>query len=123
MSGAEGSASTTRSSDVEPVIRTRGLTKRYGTLTAVDSLTLAVYPGEIFGLLGQNGAGKTTTILMLLGLTEPTLTERLPPEAPLIDRVRELAVIQSLADRLEVRPCSDEKREDRRGPNQRDKNG
>ena len=59
----------------EPVIRTRGLTKRYGTLTAVDSLNLAVYPGEIFGLLGQNGAGKTTTILMLLGLTEPTKGE------------------------------------------------
>jgi ABC-2 type transport system ATP-binding protein len=48
------------------------LTKRYDTLTAVDSLDLSVQPGEIFGLLGQNGAGKTTTILMLLGLTEPT---------------------------------------------------
>jgi ABC-2 type transport system ATP-binding protein len=56
----------------EPVIRTRRLTKRYGTLTAVDRLDLEVYPGEIFGLLGQNGAGKTTTILMLLGLSEPT---------------------------------------------------
>jgi ABC-2 type transport system ATP-binding protein len=56
----------------EPVIWTRGLTKRYGTLTAVDDLDLEVYPGEIFGLLGQNGAGKTTTILMLLGLSEPT---------------------------------------------------
>ena len=56
----------------EPVIRTRRLTKKYGTLTAVDQLDLEVYPGEIFGLLGQNGAGKTTTILMLLGLSEPT---------------------------------------------------
>jgi ABC-2 type transport system ATP-binding protein len=56
----------------EPVIRTRGLTKRYDTLTAVDTLDMAVLPGEIFGLLGQNGAGKTTAILMLLGLTEPT---------------------------------------------------
>jgi ABC-2 type transport system ATP-binding protein len=56
----------------EPVIRTRRLTKKYGTLTAVDRLDLTVYPGEIFGLLGQNGAGKTTTILMLLGLSEPT---------------------------------------------------
>ena len=59
----------------EPVIRTRRLTKRYGTLTAVDNLDLEVYRGEIFGLLGQNGAGKTTTILMLLGLTEPTSGE------------------------------------------------
>ena len=59
----------------EPVIRTRRLTKRYGTLTAVDNLDLEVHRGEIFGLLGQNGAGKTTTILMLLGLTEPTSGE------------------------------------------------
>ena len=53
-------------------IRTRGLTKRYGDLVAVDGLNLEVRAGEIFGLLGQNGAGKTTTILMLLGLTEPS---------------------------------------------------
>jgi ABC-2 type transport system ATP-binding protein len=53
-------------------IRTRGLTKHYGDLVAVDHLDLEVHAGEIFGLLGQNGAGKTTTILMLLGLTEPT---------------------------------------------------
>ena len=56
-------------------IRTRGLTKRYGDLVAVDDLDLDVQAGEIFGLLGQNGAGKTTTILMLLGLTEPTSGE------------------------------------------------
>jgi ABC-2 type transport system ATP-binding protein len=61
-----------RDARAEPLIRTRRLTKRYGTLTAVDHLDLEVRPGEIFGLLGQNGAGKTTTILMLLGLTEPT---------------------------------------------------
>jgi len=54
-----------------PIV-TRGLTKVYGDLTAVDNLDLELYRGEIFGLLGQNGAGKTTTILMLLGLTEPT---------------------------------------------------
>ena len=53
-------------------IRTRGLTKRYGDLVAVEHLNLEVQAGEIFGLLGQNGAGKTTTILMLLGLTEPS---------------------------------------------------
>ena len=53
-------------------IRTRGLTKHYDDLVAVDNLDLEVRAGEIFGLLGQNGAGKTTTILMLLGLTEPT---------------------------------------------------
>jgi ABC-2 type transport system ATP-binding protein len=53
-------------------IRTKGLTKRYDDLVAVDHLDFEVHAGEIFGLLGQNGAGKTTTILMLLGLTEPT---------------------------------------------------
>jgi len=47
------------------------LTKKYGTLTAVDHLNLTIGRGEIFGLLGPNGAGKSTTILMMLGLTEP----------------------------------------------------
>ncbi|MEJ2596989.1 MAG: ABC transporter ATP-binding protein [Anaerolineales bacterium] len=56
----------------EHVIETKKLTKKYGEFVAVDSLNLAVKPGEIFGVLGPNGAGKTTTILMLLGLTEPT---------------------------------------------------
>jgi ABC-2 type transport system ATP-binding protein len=55
-----------------PIIELRGLTKCYGTLKAVDDLTLSIQKGEIFGLLGPNGAGKTTTILMMLGLTEPT---------------------------------------------------
>ena len=58
------------------VIQTKGLTKRYGELTAVDHLDLTVYKGEVFGLLGPNGAGKTTTTLMLLGLTEPDEGER-----------------------------------------------
>jgi ABC-2 type transport system ATP-binding protein len=56
----------------EIVIRMEGLTKRYGTQTVVDRLSLDVAAGEIFGFLGPNGAGKTTTMLMLLGLTEPT---------------------------------------------------
>jgi ABC-2 type transport system ATP-binding protein len=53
-----------------PVIEARGLTKRYGTATAVGGVNFTVAPGEIFGLLGPNGAGKTTTILMLLGLSD-----------------------------------------------------
>lgn len=48
------------------------LTKRFGSLTAVDSLDLHVAPGEIYGLLGPNGAGKTTTIRTLLGFLNPT---------------------------------------------------
>ena len=56
----------------EPVVRLNGLTKRFGSLTAVDQLDLEVMPGEVFGFLGPNGAGKSTTIGMMLGLIEPT---------------------------------------------------
>ena len=53
-------------------IETKGLTKRYGDLTAVNGLDLTVRQGELFALLGVNGAGKTTTIKMLSCLTRPT---------------------------------------------------
>lgn len=53
-------------------IKTSGLTKRYGGLTAVDDLDLTVRKGELFALLGVNGAGKTTAIKMLTCLTKPT---------------------------------------------------
>lgn len=52
-------------------VEIQGLTKRYGTITAVDSLDLTVRQGELFALLGVNGAGKTTTIKMLSCLTRP----------------------------------------------------
>ena len=52
-------------------IECRGLVKRYGPVTAVDGLDLAISPGECFGLLGPNGAGKTTTIEILEGLNRP----------------------------------------------------
>lgn len=55
------------------IISTQGLTRAYGSKVAVNHLDLSIRRGEVFGLLGPNGAGKTTTILMLLGLTEPTL--------------------------------------------------
>ena len=53
-------------------IEIRDLTKRYGNLTAVNSLSLNIKQGEFFAMLGSNGAGKTTTIKMLSCLTEPT---------------------------------------------------
>jgi ABC-type multidrug transport system ATPase subunit len=57
------------------VIRTRGLTKRYGDLRAVDGINLAVRAGDVYGFLGANGSGKTTTVRMLLGLVLPTSGE------------------------------------------------
>jgi len=54
------------------IIETHNLTKRYGTMVAVDELSFTIKEGEIFGFLGPNGSGKTTTLLMLLGLTEAT---------------------------------------------------
>jgi ABC-2 type transport system ATP-binding protein len=54
------------------VIKTRGLTKRFGALTAVADLDLDIERGEVFGFLGPNGAGKTTTIRMLLDILRPS---------------------------------------------------
>ena len=53
-------------------IEVRDLTRRFGDFTAVDNLSFAVEPGEVFGFLGANGAGKSTTIRMLCGLLRPT---------------------------------------------------
>jgi len=52
----------------EPVIDVRGMTKRFGDLTAVDHVDLTVRAGEIYGFLGPNGSGKTTFLRMLCGL-------------------------------------------------------
>jgi ABC-2 type transport system ATP-binding protein len=54
------------------MISTRGLTRRFGDMTAVDRLDLDIGAGEIFGLVGRNGAGKTTTIKMLTTLLPPS---------------------------------------------------
>ena len=56
----------------DPILQVEGLTKRFQTKLAVDSLTFSLPRGSIVGLLGGNGAGKTTTLSMLLGLLEPT---------------------------------------------------
>jgi ABC-2 type transport system ATP-binding protein len=57
---------------VPAIIRTEGLTRHFGSVQAVDGLSLEVPSGTVFGFLGPNGAGKTTTIRLLLGLLEPT---------------------------------------------------
>lgn len=57
---------------MNPVILTQGLTRRFGSFTAVDQVNLELEAGQVIGLLGPNGSGKTTIIRMLLGLLRPT---------------------------------------------------
>ena len=59
----------------EKVISVKGLTKKFGSFTAVDHISFDVLKGEIFGFLGANGAGKTTAMRMLCGLSYPTSGE------------------------------------------------
>lgn len=54
-----------------PTVSIDNITKRFGDFTAVNQLSLAVYPGRIYGLLGPNGAGKTTTIRMIVNIMVP----------------------------------------------------
>jgi ABC-2 type transport system ATP-binding protein len=54
-----------------PILRVDGVRKRFGSLTAVDGVSLHVDPGEVFGLLGPNGAGKTTLIRLILDIYRP----------------------------------------------------
>jgi ABC-2 type transport system ATP-binding protein len=61
----------------EPVIVVRDLTKRYGSVVAVQGLSFSLPRGTITGFLGPNGAGKTTTLRILLGLAQPTAGEAL----------------------------------------------
>jgi ABC-2 type transport system ATP-binding protein len=61
--------------EAKPILETKSLTRRFGTLTAVDALGISVQPGEMFGLVGPNGAGKTTVIKMLTTLLPPTSGE------------------------------------------------
>ena len=56
-------------------IHARGLTRRFGTLTAVDHVDLTIPRGAVYGFLGPNGSGKSTTIRMLCGLLTPSAGE------------------------------------------------
>lgn len=83
----------------EVVIRTEGLTKRFGDVVAVDGLCVTVHRGEIYAFLGRNGAGKTTAIRLMLALIKPTagfveiLGYRMAPNA-----VRAFARIGSMVE-------------------------
>ncbi len=76
-----------RGNEAAPAVVTRGLTKRFGRVSAVEDLDLLVRPGDRYGFLGPNGSGKTTTVRMLLGLVFATsgeielLGRRIPRDA------------------------------------------
>jgi len=65
------------------------VTKRYSGITAVNSLSLVIEPGGVYGLLGPNGAGKTTTIRMIMGIIQPDEGEIRIFEQPFSEKVKE----------------------------------
>jgi ABC-type multidrug transport system ATPase subunit len=76
----------------DTIVRTDALSKRYGDRLAVDSVSLTVRRGEVYGFLGPNGAGKTTTLRMVLGLVRPTsgravVLGEAPGSPPVVARV------------------------------------
>lgn len=94
----------------EPAILARGLTRRFGALTAVDRIDLSVPRGKVYGFLGPNGSGKSTTLRMLCGLLTPSAGEvqvlglRIPEQAEALKRrIGYLTQKFSLYDDLTVR--------------------
>jgi ABC-2 type transport system ATP-binding protein len=90
----------------QATVAIEGITKRFGDFAAVDDLSLAVYPGRIYGLLGPNGAGKTTTIRMIVNITAPdsgnikVFGQQITPE--LQDRIGYLPEERGLYKKMKV---------------------
>jgi ABC-2 type transport system ATP-binding protein len=84
------------------VIEVNQLTKRFGSVTAVDALSFTVRPGHVTGFLGPNGAGKTTTMRMILGLDSPTSGTALVGGSRYQQVTRPLHVVGSLLDATAV---------------------
>jgi ABC-2 type transport system ATP-binding protein len=86
------------------VITTTELTKRYGTTTAVDSLSVEVRPGLVTGFLGPNGAGKSTTLRMILGLDTPSAGAATVNGQPFRELRHPLRQVGALLDASAVAP-------------------
>lgn len=85
---------------MEPIVTTKGLSKRYGKAMRVNQVDLAVPEGAVYGFLGPNGAGKSTTLKMLLGLVRPTAGEIELFGKPLEQKNR-LQILQQLGALIE----------------------
>ena len=83
-----------------PIIETRNLCKRYGTVMRVTNLALQVPEGSIYGFLGPNGAGKSTTLKMILGLVRPTQGEIQVFGQPM-NRSNRIAVLRQVGSLIE----------------------
>ncbi|OWY83202.1 MULTISPECIES: ABC transporter ATP-binding protein [Rhodococcus] len=86
------------------MIEVTGLTKTFGSTTAVDDLTFTVRPGIVTGFLGPNGAGKSTTMRMILGLDRPTSGTALIEGKPYSELTRPLTTVGALLDAKWVHP-------------------
>ncbi|WP_068154891.1 ABC transporter ATP-binding protein [Rhodococcus phenolicus] len=86
------------------MIEVTGLTKTFGSTTAVDDVTFTVRPGVVTGFLGPNGAGKSTTMRMILGLDRPTAGTALVTGKPYRELVRPLRTVGALLDAKWVHP-------------------
>jgi ABC-2 type transport system ATP-binding protein len=84
--GGSSASGSRAAGPTSPAIHAVGLNKRFGETIAVNSLSMTVQRGEVFGFLGPNGAGKTTVVKLLLGLARPTGGEALVLGAALGDR-------------------------------------
>jgi ABC-2 type transport system ATP-binding protein len=85
-------------------VEVAGLTKRFGSLTAVDDLSFTIAPGRVTGFLGPNGAGKTTTLRMLLGLVLPTSGTATIDGRAYADLDDPLAVVGAALEATDVHP-------------------
>lgn len=86
------------------MIEVTGLTKTFGSTTAVDDVTFTVRPGIVTGFLGPNGAGKSTTMRMILGLDRPTAGTALVAGKPYRELSRPLRTVGALLDAKWVHP-------------------